>query len=103
MLTASSIRSWCVVLCISIRALDPFPSKDPSNKRALLHFLINIRGLPILFLIIHVNKAGMSFKTLLVLVGIRFTLSSPLLAGRGDAALLEDYTREGLEAEFKGK
>lgn len=38
-----------------------------------------------------------------MLAGIRFTLSSPLLAGGFDVGLLEDYTREGLEAEFKGE
>ena len=45
----------------------------------------------------------MSFKTLLVLAGIPFTLSSPLLAGRSDAALLEDYTKDDLSNEFKGE
>jgi hypothetical protein len=45
----------------------------------------------------------MSFKTLLVLAGIRFTLSSPLLAGRFDVGLLEDYTEDGLSNEFKGE
>lgn len=46
---------WCLwweVLRISIRALHLLPSKDPSKKRALLLFLIYIRGPPTSFLIV---------------------------------------------------
>jgi len=101
----STIRPGYEVLRISIQALHLFLSKNQSNNPTLLGSLKYIKRSSIIFsLLFHVNKAGMNFKTLLlVLAGIRFTLTSPLLAGRGEVTKREEYTRAGLEAEFKGE